>query len=124
MSSSSASRHVFRSAEAGATGISAPVRCRGQRAEPEITLPNSFQVVPSNFANCMSLIGAKSVGRSRDGYARQQHRNVSVLQRHRTRRRVYRPTRMVAKQTVRQPPMMMQRMHDGEGRGGRRRQRQ
>jgi hypothetical protein len=29
--------------------------------DPEITSPNSFQVSPSNFCNCICLIGAKLV---------------------------------------------------------------
>ena len=31
-----------------------------QLPDPEITSPNSCQVVPSNFSNCICLIGAKS----------------------------------------------------------------
>src|ERR1700740_1006339 len=46
----------------------APHRVRGTRLgsnqdqvpQPDITSPNSFQVVPSNFCNCICLIGSKS----------------------------------------------------------------
>ena len=31
-------------------------------AEAEMTLPNSFHVLPSNFSSCICLTGAKSVG--------------------------------------------------------------
>jgi hypothetical protein len=34
--------------------------CR-QLPDPEITSPNSCQVVPSNFCNCICLMGAKSL---------------------------------------------------------------
>ena len=35
-------------------------RCDRQPPDPEITSPNSLQVLPSNFANCICLMGAKS----------------------------------------------------------------
>ena len=34
----------------------------GGGARAEMTLPNSFHVLPSNFSNCICLTGAKSVG--------------------------------------------------------------
>ena len=41
---------------------SAPCRpCRHQLPDPESTSPKNCQVVPSNFINCICLIGAKSV---------------------------------------------------------------
>ena len=46
---------------ASITGHSLHALSGYQLPDPEITSPNSFQVVPSNFCNCICLIGSEII---------------------------------------------------------------